>query len=142
MNLRSTLVRPVRGGVGNASRCPVVPMKELTVSERSRLRSMMSARQHPDRIEAYLAEHGYSPAEIEEVFAELNVRRSHLLDCYRMKRNVRIVGVLLIVGSVCFPVFNSSGTVILVSLGLLVYGIALAITGSFTVYQPYGPFQK
>ena len=113
-----------------------VRLKELTVSEQSRLRSMISARQHPDRIEAYLAERGYSATEIEEIFAESNVRRSHLLDCYRMKRNVRIIGGVIVLGSFSIPVFNSSGTVILVSLGLLVYGIALVITGSLTVYQP------
>jgi hypothetical protein len=97
---------------------------------------MISARRHPGRIEAYLAEQGYAPNEIEEIFAKTNLRRSHLLDCYRMKRNVRIVGCLFILGSLGIPVFSSSGTVVLVSLGLLVYGIALTITGSLTVYQP------
>jgi len=101
-----------------------MPMREFTVSEQSGLRSMIAARQHPDRIEAYLAERGYSPAEMEDVFSKFNVRRPHLLTCYRMMRNLRIIGGLLILGSVSSPVFNSPGTVILVSLGLLVYGVA------------------
>jgi len=111
-------------------------MKELTVSQQIRLRTMVSTRQHPDRIETYLAECGCSAAEIEDIFEESNIRRSHLLDCYRMKRNVRIIGGLIALGSVSIPAFDASGIVILVSLGSLAYGIAIAVTGSLTVYQP------
>lgn len=111
-------------------------MRELTIAEQSRLRAMISARQHPDRIEGYLAERGYSPVEIDDLFTKLNKRRSHLLDCYRMKRTVRIVGALVIFGAFGIPLFDSSGMMIMVSLSMLVYGIALAATGSLTVYQP------
>ena len=111
-------------------------MKELTTSQQSRLRAMITAGRHPDRIDAYLAEQGLSAAEMDDVLSEANIRRSHLLACYRMKRNVRIIGGLVILCSIGIPAFDSSGAVVLVSLGLLVYGVALMITGSLTVYQP------
>jgi len=94
---------------------------------------MISGRRHPDRIEAYLAECGCSPEEIEGVFDEFNVRRKQLLAAYRMKRNVRIVGVLIVVGSIGIPLISSGGTVIVVSLGLVAYGIAMTLTGSLTI---------
>jgi hypothetical protein len=110
-------------------------MRELSVSEQSRLRALVAARQHPDRIEAYLKELAFSTNDIEQVYTAANLRRSHLLACYRMKRNVRLIGGLVILSAVSVPIFDASGTTIVISLGLLVYGIALAITGSMTVYQ-------
>jgi hypothetical protein len=110
--------------------------RELSVVEQGRVRSMVTQRQHPDRIDAYLQQRGIPNAEIPDVYTALNLRRSHLLDCYRMKRNVRIVGLLMIAGSVSVPVFHATQASIVVSLGLLVYGIALAVTGNLIVYQP------
>lgn len=100
------------------------------------MRTMISARWHPDRIEAYLTERGCSAADIEQIYSHYNLRRTHLLAEYRSRRNLRIVGVLIVVGSIGIPLINSGGTVLVVSLGLIAYGIALAITGSLTVYQP------
>jgi hypothetical protein len=79
---------------------------------------------------------GIPESELDDIYAGLNLRRSHLLDCYKMKRNVRVIGVLVVCASVSIPIISTGQTTILVSIGLLVYGVALAITGSLTVYQP------
>lgn len=113
-------------------------IKELTAAEESQVRWMISGRRHPDRIEAYLAERGCSPEEIEGVFRQFNVRRKHLLAEYHRKRNVRIVGVLIVVGSIAIPLISSGGAVLVVSLGLVAYGIWMALTGSLTMLSHGG----
>ena len=67
-------------------------MPELSVSQQVKLRKLFADRRHPDEIGSFLTSLGFSDADIAEFYAEENLRRSHLLDCYRMKRNVRLVG--------------------------------------------------
>jgi hypothetical protein len=110
-------------------------IKELTAAEESQLRWLISARRHPERIEEFLAECGCSPAEIEEFFKQRTMRRSRLLADYRMKRNVRIVGVLIVLLATVPPFRASGGTIIGVSLGLLGIGVWMALTGSLTLHQ-------
>ena len=94
---------------------------------------MISDRKHPDAIDAYLNERGFSESEIADFYTESNLRRCHLLACYRMKRNVRLIGVALLAFSAAVPLI---GGPLLVSITIVVYGIALIVTGSLTVYQP------
>jgi hypothetical protein len=108
-------------------------MPELSVSQQTKLRKMLIDRQHPDQIDAFLVSHGFSAADISEFYSEANLRRSHLLDCYRMKRNARLVGFAILFGAVAVPVFGGS---LVLSVGLVVYAIAIVATGSFLVYRP------
>lgn len=108
-------------------------MPELSVSQQSSIGRMISDRKHPDAIDAYLTERGFSDSEIADFYTESNLRRGHLLACYRMKRNVRLIGVALLTFSAAVPLF---GGPLLVSITMVVYGIALIATGSLTVYQP------
>ena len=94
---------------------------------------MIADRKHPDLLDAYLNECGFSAAEVEKYYVESNLRRKHLIDCYRMKRNVRLIGVALLVFSIVAPMF---GGPLVVSIPILVYAVALIATGSLTVYQP------
>ena len=108
-------------------------MPELSVSQRSSLNRMISDRRHPDAIDAYLVERGFTDTDIAGFYAESNLRRGHLLSCYRMKRNVRLIGVALLAFSAAVPIF---GGPFLLSITMVVYGIALIATGSLTVFQP------
>jgi hypothetical protein len=109
---------------------------ELSISQQSRLRALIAGRAHPDRIDGFLTQCGIPESELDDFYIGLNMRRSHLLDRYKMKRNVRVIGALVICTSISIPVISAGQTTILVSLGLLVYGVALAITGSLTVFRP------
>ncbi len=96
---------------------------------------MIGNRSHPDQIDRFLIQCGIPESELDEFYAGRNLRRSHLLACNKMKRNVRVIGALLICISIGIPVISFGQATILVSLGLLGYGVALAITGNLTVYQ-------
>lgn len=111
-------------------------MPELSVGEQSRLRTMIGSRTHPDQIENYLTERGYSKTDIDKLYADANIRRYHLFDCYRMKRNVKLVGCLLVFIAVAMSLFVQGSNSLVISLGLLAYGAAMVITGSLTVYRP------
>jgi hypothetical protein len=108
-------------------------MPDLSVSQQARLRQMIADRRHPDVIDSFLASHGFSEAEIGQFYTETKLRRSHLLDCYRMKRNVRLVGEAILCGAIGIAVFGGSW---LLSVGLIVYAIAIIATGSLMVYRP------
>lgn len=108
-------------------------MPELSVSQQTKVRQMIVDRRHPDQIEEYLASLGFSAEDIDEFYRETNKRRSHLLDCYRMKRNVRLVGVAILFGALAVPVLGGSW---ILSVGLIVYAVAIIATGSLLVYQP------
>ena len=109
---------------------------KLTIAQQSRLRTLLGKRSHPERIDAFLKECGIEEADVDDAYAALNLRRTYLLDRYKMKRNVRVIGLLVMLISSGIPAFGGGQTTILVSIGLLTYGLALAITGSLTVYQP------
>ncbi|MCC9656707.1 hypothetical protein [Rhodopirellula halodulae] len=108
-------------------------MPELSASQRSSIRRMISDRRHPDTIDAYLVQRGFSDSDIANYYSESNLRRSHLLACYLMKRTVRLIGVALLAFSAAVPLF---GGPLLVSITIVDYGIALIATGSLTVYEP------
>jgi len=108
---------------------------ELTISQQSQLRTLIANRAHPDAIDRFLTGCGIPESELSDAYEDLNIRRRHLLDCYKMKRNVRLIGVLIIVSSIVIPFVSAGQTMILVSIGLLLYGLALAITGNRMVLQ-------
>lgn len=96
---------------------------------------MITDRVHPDKVDAYLKSCGIDYSQLEGAYAALNLRRLHLLDCYRMKRNVRIIGVLVVIISLGIPGVLGEQKAVVISLGLMVYGIALAVTGNLTIRQ-------
>lgn len=114
-------------------------MPHLSVSQQTRLRQLIADRRHPDAIDAFLASQGLTEMDIALLYGEYNLRRDHLLDCYRMKRNVRFVGVAML--AVALGIHQFGGPLV-VHLGLAVYAIAIIVTGSLTVYQPSPPMPK
>ena len=105
----------------------------MKVAHTTKMRRMIQDRLHPDVIDGYLTQCGYGPQEIDEIYTDMNLRRRHLLDCYRMKRNVRFIGVLIVLIS-CVTVFLPRGG--LVSIALFAYGSYMAATGSMLIYTP------
>lgn len=105
----------------------------LSESQRMRLRELLRKAIHPDKVDEFLMGCGALREQLEQAYDDLNLRRSHLLDCYRMKRNVRLVGsVILLVMAVM--TFASHGSIpVVISVGLIVYGIALIVTGDLKV---------
>jgi hypothetical protein len=94
---------------------------------------------HPDRIDAFLQEAGFEKSQVDELFTELNLRRKDLLYRYKVHRNVRIVGWILVLisgapGLIFLLAGGGPGTAV-VSLGLLAYGIGVAVTGDLNVFS-------
>lgn len=112
-------------------------MRELSQAELSRIRRMVADRCHPQKIDDYLTELGYTTEQIDQIYYQLNYRWSHQLSCYRMKQNVRFIGVIIALSSVAVSSIGG-GLVIVFSFSGLVYGIAVAITGNLTVVEPMG----
>ena len=112
----------------------------LKATDRLKLRTMIRQAAHPDRIDAFLLEAGLEKPQVDELFAELNVRRKDLLYWHKVRRNMRIVGLVLILisgapGLVFLLAGGGPGTAV-VSLGLLAYGIGVAVTGDLRVFSP------
>lgn len=103
---------------------------QLSIAQQSRLRTLIRQRAHPVRIDDFLKSCGVDEAALDGAYAELNLRRSHVLACYKMKRNARWVGALVILASVAVPVLGDGQMVIMISLGLFVYGVVLVVTGN------------
>jgi hypothetical protein len=111
------------------------PTPQLSVSQQARLWQMVTDRVHPDKIDAYLFKCGVDRSQLDTLYSDLNLRRSHLLACYKMKRNVRGIGVLVMLFAIGIPVLLGEQSAVIISIGLLVYGSALAITGHLTVFR-------
>jgi len=106
---------------------------------RLKLREMIRKAAHPDRIDAFLQEAGFEKSQVDELFTELNLRRKDLLYRYKVHRNVRIVGWILVLisgapGLIFLLAGGGPGTAV-VSLGLLAYGIGVAVTGDLNVFS-------
>jgi len=111
-------------------------MPELSYSQQLTLGRMISDSKHPDTIDAFLAANNFTDDDIANYYFEANLRRSHLLACYRMKRNIRLIGVGIVAYSAVIPFIGGFiGGPILISVGMAAYGIGLIITGSFTIFQ-------
>ena len=108
-------------------------MPQLSVSQQLKVNRLIADRQHPDVVESFLVESGFSDSHVAEFYADSNLTRSRLLDRHRMKRKVRFVGLAIAACAFGLPLVDGP---IVVSVGLLVYGIAIAATGSLTIYQP------
>jgi|GEM_PF-1804311 len=112
----------------------------LKATDRLKLRTMIRQASHPDRIDAFLLEVGFEKPQIDELYSEMNLRRKDLLYWHKVRRNIRIVGLVIILisgapGLIFLLAGGGPGTAV-VSLGLLAYGIGVAVTGDLKVFSP------
>ena len=111
----------------------------ISESQQLRLREMVRKSIHPARIDELLIACGALSEQLEHTYGELNLRRSHLLDRYRMNRNVRIVGAIIVLCVAGLAFVNRGQVPVVISLGLIAYGLALVISGNLKVGLPSEP---
>ena len=110
--------------------------KKFTNGQTRLVRVLVSKNTHPDFIDHLLGEFGVQNSELEEAYSELNLSRSSILRRYKIKRNTRFSGVGISVLAFVLSIDSSlgaGGQGMILAIGLFLYGIAIALTGSFLV---------
>ncbi len=105
----------------------------MSASQQMQLRELLRRSSHPRVVDDFLIRCGLLREQLEQAYDDLNLRRSHLLERYRMKRHVQWVGACIVLLVVGIGVIHQGQVSIILSGGLIAYGIALIVTGNLKV---------
>ncbi len=103
--------------------------RELTVSEKHQIRKLILDRVHPSKFDAHCLGIGMSQQEVDDLLTRITIRRSLLLDAYRIKRSSQIAGIVVILIGVGFLLTLSIRGFVAGS-AIMAYGFAMHSSGS------------
>ena len=108
-----------------------VDAPKLLRTQEAKLKQLILDRVHPGAVDSFLRQLGYSDLQINAIYFERNWSRKNLLYWYKTKRNVQIVGGVVVLLALISAGFGT----VSIPVGLLAYGIALIWTGRLTIVE-------